>query len=343
MLPTFPKRFLLCLACWPCLAAAAENDFEFRWRSYAQLTAERLEGAGGEHLDFGADRVRTRLEVEHGPLTGGIMLDFGVEDLGDRAPGALANAIGDLYANYRPNEKHLVRFGQFKTPLGMDFNIPGRSLDLTKRGMEAGLVLQRDVGLMLSGRRVVSGFGYDIGLFNPAGRSPATAHLGSQEGHANTPVVRLHYDVGDWHAEVARGRSDDAGGPGTRDYEIGDAGVSFNRKAWTAKAEWIEGRDIRGVADWDERVYYVHGAYRLTPTLELVARRYEGRSTVAGRATCLTNTYLGATKQPFSNARFEARLQVNYVTVGGDQADYTGLKAYRDNALLAQLQLQAVR
>ena len=336
-----PWPLALCLLlAWivPGVGALAQEEIQTNWRTYAQLTVEDLPGEG---LSFGADRIRIRTEATFRQLTGGVMLDFGVDDLGGDKPGALANVIGDLYLNYRPNDTHLLRFGQFKTPVGLDFNIPGRSLDITKRGMEAGLMLNRDLGIMLSGRNVWRGFGYDIGLFNPAGRSPATAHTESQVGKDHAPALRLHYDTPRWHAELARARSEAAGGPGSMDYNVSDFATSFRDQGWTFKAEWAEGQDIRGVAGWDERVYYLHGAYRLRPSLELLIRHYDGESRLSSASTELTNTYLGFTTHLFPDNRFTTRLQINYVLAGGDEQGYTGLSGFRDNTFLLQVQIQA--
>lgn len=336
-------RFLSILFAVLAARAHAQDAVDFSWRTYGQLTAEDLSGEGlaAEGLSFGADRIRVRTAATFRQVTGGVMLDFGVPNLGDRRPGALANVVGDLFVNYRLDDRNLIRFGQFKTPVGMDFNIPGRSLDITKRGMEAPLVLNRDLGLMLSGRRVWAGFGYDIGIFNVAGRSPATAHTVAQIGDDHAPAVRLHYDTSRWHVEVARGRSEAAGGPGTLDYDVADIATSFSSNGWVFKAEWTEGRRIRGVGDWDERVYYLHGAYRLRPDLELLVRHYEGESVRSGSTTDLSNTYLGLSRFFFSETRFPIRLQVNYVVAGGDGIDYTGIGGYRGDALLVQLQLEA--
>jgi hypothetical protein len=236
-------------------------------------------------------------------------------------------------------ENHLLRFGQFKTPLGMDFNMSGHLLDLTKRGMEAGLVFNRDLGVMLNGQRGTSGFGYDIGVFNPPGRSGATSYLASQRGDDNAVVGRLRYDAAAWHAEVAYGESSAAGGPGTATYESTDAGFRYNGSNWNAKIEWIEGRGVRGDAGREETVYYLHGGYTVTPVMELVARHYSGRSDLAGTTTRLANTFLGVSARLFASARSNGRLQVNYVFAGADTGQYSGVSGYRDDSLLVQFQV----
>ena len=320
-------------------AVAAQGEFELAGRHYAQFMAERIGGTPNS-VTLGADRVRSDLIARRGPVSVGLMLDFGVEHPRERETGSLPNILGDLYLNYTPNARHTMRIGQFKTPLGMDFGISGGSLDVTKRGMEAPLVLNKNFGAMLSGRNLAGGFGYDLGIFNPAGRSAATAHKASQAGEDFAAVARLHYDAPRWHAEIAHGASEHAGGPGTRDYAVSNAGFSYSGARWTTKLEWTRGRDIRGVRGWNEEVFLLHGDYQLRPKLQLVARHYAGKDALTGLETRLTNTYLGLTRQLADSRWLRPRLQVNYVAAGGDGAGFTGLGGFRDNAVVLQLQLE---
>lgn len=323
---------LLCLV----PLAQAQQALDYAWLSFAQLTGQREDGS---QASFGADAIRARAEVTTGRLTAAMQIDLGAPDLGNRVPGALANVIADLYVNYRLADRHTLRFGQFKTPLGMDFSVPGHSLDLTKRGMEAYLVLARDVGLMASGRIGASPFSYDVGVFNPPGRSRATDYDSSQVGEDSASAGRLRFDQGPWHAELATGRASSAGGPGTADYEVADAGLRFARERWTGKIEWIDGSGVLGDPTREQRVYYLHGAYWLREDIELVVRHYNGRSELAGIGTTLSNTFLGVSKHLRDLGRLRGRLQLNYVLAGGDEGSYTGLGGYPDDILLAQFQL----
>ncbi len=330
----------LCCACAYGTPALAQQKLDYTWLSFVQLTAEHADGAGG--LTFGADRVRAKIEVTSGRVTGTAALEFGADHLGDAPPGTLANVVADLYVNYGW-DNHLLRVGQFKTPLGMDFNVPGQDLDLATRGMEAGLVLNRDLGIMLARQRDGHGFGYDLGLFNPPGRSAATAYLDSQRGGDNARIGRVRYDATQWHTEAAYGESPAAGGPGTSKYEVVDAGFRYAGERWNAKVEWLEGRGVLGVAGRTESVYYVHGDYSVTTSTRLVARHYAGHSDVDGRGTRLTNTYVGVSARVFTTPRTNGRVQVNYVLVRGDAARYTGVSGYRDDTLLFQFQVYAQR
>ncbi len=322
------------------LPAYADED-RIGFLGFAQLTGEHVESKDG--IDFGADRVRLRGDYETGRFLAALQFELNANNLDDRAPGALPNLIADLFVRYRFDEHHEMRMGQFKTPLGLDFNRSGHSLDVTKRGMDAGLVLNRNLGVMLSGRKLAERFGYDIGLFNVAGRSSATAHTDAQDGEDNSWVGRLMYDHGPWHVETAYGVSENAGGPGTEDYGVFDIGASYRDGPWRLSLEWIEGTDVRGVTNRDERVWLAHAGYRVSERWELVVRHNDGESEVAGVDTNLRNTYLGATGQVFKQARAEGRLQVNYVIAGGDEASYTGVRGFRSDAIFVQFQWKVSR
>lgn len=313
------------------------GDIEIQWFSFAQLTAEHLAGDGG--VRFGADRLRFGSLATHRRLSGAMQLDLGAGDLSDSLPGTFANVIKDLYVSYELGGDHDIQLGQFKAPLGMDFNISGDALDITKRGMEAGLVLERSIGIMVSARRWGGAFGYDVGYFNVAGRSGATAYLESQEGMDNAFAARGLYESGRWHAELAYGQTSEAGGPGTADYRVTDLGIGYGGEGWAAKAEWIEGRGVRGDPSRTERVYYLHGGRRVGERFELVARHYAGTSWIGGASTGLHNTFVGFTWHPTVVERMGGRVQFNHVIAGGGRAGYTGVAGYRDDAILVQFRL----
>jgi hypothetical protein len=327
---------LSCLALPLC--AIAQDTPEFHWRAYAQLTAEHLGGID-DTFAFGADRIRPRFEVDAGRLAAVAQFDLAVKNPSDRHPGTLTNAIMDLNVAFGYAQKHGVVFGQFKTPLGMDYNVPAGALDITKRGLDLALVLNRAFGVMLSGKAGLEGLSYDIGLFNPAGLSPATQYVDEQVGQDTTPVARLRFDRANWHAELAHGIGENAGGPGTSDYAVTDLAMRYTADAWTFKSEWIDARNVRGDVNWDATMYYIHGSYRLSPMLELVARRYDGTSSTSGESTDLRNTFLGFTWHFGQYEKLDTRLQVNYVFAGGDLMAYTGVRGFRGDAVFVQLQV----
>lgn len=326
------------------LATAAAADEIDTW-AYAQLTAER--DANDDALRFGADLVRLGLQAGSGSFTARLQIDLNAGDLDERPPGTLPNVIKDIFVSYALDERHALVFGQFKTPLGHDFMRSGADLYLAGRGMEKGLVLERALGVSLQGRKFASGFGYDLGLFNIAGRSSATRHIGSgaadQSGDDIAAAARLFFAPGEqWHAELALGTSQQAGGPGTEDYRVIDAALSWREGPWTLVGELISGSDVRGVRGRDEHVWYAHASYDFSPRVSGVVRHYTGTSEVSGRETELGNTWLGLTWHFDQQRRTNARLMINYVYASGDEARYTGVRGFRDDVLLAQFQFHYV-
>lgn len=304
---------------------------------FAQLTAEHSEN--GDGIDFGADRIRAGARYRQGAFGGGLVLDFNVPNAGQRTPGTFTNIIKDAYLDWYFAEHFRLRGGQFKTPIGMDFNTPGDQLDISKRALEKPLVLERDAGLMLSASELAGGIGFDLGVFNPAGRSGATAHSADQEGESNAWAARLRWDRGNFHAEASVGESAEAGGVGSQDYQVSDIAARHSIGRLSIKAEYIAGRDVLGVADHDQDVAYLHLGWQQAPQWQWVARHYQGQSEMAGAQTDLGNTYLGFNYWPDAGRQAKLRLQANWVIASGDQATYSGLGGYRDDALLIQAQL----
>lgn len=261
----------------------------------------------------------------------------------------------------------------------MSFTIPGWNLDNIERsGLDKSLVLERDFGLMLSGRLIGGGdqkmkvngtemghekwgkgFGYDIGIFNPAGRSGAvTWDSGSAVGDALAYAVRFHYDYTTWiHAEASYGKSEQAGGapaipgdPLTEDYEVIDVGVNsfLVKERLNLKGEYISGENIRGFLGRDQKTIVLTVGYRVIPTLELIVKHYDASATrddsVATPDSDLSNTYVGLSwyldpLQDKPRTLQNHRIQLNYVFTGGDdKGGWTGLGGYQDSVILAQYQ-----
>ena len=332
-----PSPALICIALTLtslAATAAGDNRVQADVFGFSQFTGEQLDAPPPnetDDFDLGFDRVRIGGKLGVGAAFAGFQLDFNAEPTRDRRTGSLPNVVQDLYAGWNFNRQHSVKIGQFKTPIGMDFNLPGRGLDITKRGLETALVLQRDLGLMFSGRNLAGGLGYDVGIFNPAGRSGAVFGVDGdpfdQEGEDFAAAGRLHYDPSEaLHFEAAYGTSRDAGGnDASDDYQVFDLAGRYRHGPFTFKGEYINGQNVRGVSNRDQKVYYVHGGWFLLPKLEAVIRHYDGETNAPTGNTDLRNTSL--------------RLQINYVDAGGDARNFTGVGGFRGDALLVQLQL----
>lgn len=318
------------------------EGIDFDWRLYSQLA---IDSNNGETVEVDYDRLRVRSQINAAPFSAVVQLELAANDWDRRMPARTVNVIFDAYMDYAVNDRHRLRAGQFKTPMGLDFGLPPNVMEITKRGMEFGLIMNRATGVMLSGRRFGKGFGYDAGVFNLASQAFATDYEKSQQGDDFAWVMRGLYDGENWSAEVSHGESGNAGGPATADYRATDVGLVHERERAIYKFEWIEGRGVRGNATRTEQVYYFHAGYRIRDKFELVARHFEGSSRIDGSTTDLTNTYVGFTLNAFQDDidNVEARFQLNYVFAGGDGASYTGIRGFRDDALLAQFQLLFAR
>jgi len=343
------------------MSAQAASDVKVKWFGFAQLTAEagdgadlsakRVDGSGNPDggLVFGADRVRFGFKIKDGNVFGKLQADLNRKHENSAKTGTLPEIIKDIEAGYKFSNAASLKVGQFKTPLGMDFNTSGKKLDITKRGMEKGLVLERTAGIMLSGRKIANGFGYDLFFGNVSGRGAASATKnGALSGKDNTTVARVMYDMGKMmHVELGYGIEDNSStAANADDYTVMDLGLRVKMAAMTIKAEYIDGQSVAGVKNQDETAWYGHFGYNLDKTTELLVRHYQADADApGGGSTSLTNTYLGANFFLGSN-RTNGRVQLNYVIAGGDTFTTTGTnyagqaaKGYTDDTFLAQYQI----
>jgi len=336
------KRFLTA-AILTGLAATtmtAQAEVQVKWFGFAQITMNSVSQADpNDGFVFGADRVRFGFKVKDDNFFAKLQADLNKTDSG-AATGSLPQVIKDIVVGWKFSKAAKVSLGQFKTPLGMDFNTSGKKLDITKRGMEKGLVLERTAGAMISGRKIGGGFGYDVFYGNPAGRSKADP--AAVTGSENTTVINLSYDMGKMmHMELAYGVAGAA--TGSEDYEVVDFGFKFKSGPSTAKFEYIDGTSVGGVDGNDETVFLIHYGHMLGKNTEIMARYYDGTQSATGVSDrSLSNTYLGLNFYTGSN-KTNGRIQLNYVLASGDTDGanaYDGASTgYTDDAILTQYQV----
>ncbi len=324
-------------------AAESKDKAKPKFFGYAQITAAAGKGSydnkDADGLRFGADSVRLGYKVKHDKVWGLLQIDVNKTDKDDNI--GIPEIIKDAVAGYKFKDAANVSAGVFKTPVGMDFSNPSKKLDITKRGMETGLVLERAAGLMVSGRDI-SGFGYDIGVFNPTKRSAAVdfGTAGDGAGYAG----RVIYAKGEkLHLEASYGKSTQDSEATNEDYTVLGAGGIFKTGAMTFKAEYVSGRDVKGKKGYDEAVWYLHGGYAINKKNEVVIRHYAATSeTGSGKKTDLGNTYIGWNLFLSDNKK-DARIQLNYVFTSGDNETFSGAAtkkyAYTDDIFLAQFQV----
>jgi hypothetical protein len=394
------------------------SQFEARGGEGWKIRGKRLE----DGLDFNAQRIRVGFNYFHSSnVAGKLFLDFNqlfdrrevvsIDTDGDGQfdtsqaqaldAAGLPLGIKDAFVAYRWNDAAFIRLGMIKTPLGMSFTVPGWNLDNVQRSaLDKGLVLERDFGLMLSGRLIGQasyegkkqmktnglemgterqgyGFGYDFGVFNPAGRSAAVTWDaakkgdgagniiqtgGTVRGDALAYVGRVHYDYGKpFHVEASFGVSEQAGGnidnPQTpvkeesEDYEVFGFGIASELwdSGWELKFEYIDGSDVRGVKDWDQNCYSFTAGYMITPFWQVMVKTYQAESEKGSSPkTELGNTYVGFNFFPVRVSDKHRDLQrnkivINYIITNGDDIDETvtpwnGIGGYVDDAWVTQWQ-----
>ncbi len=359
----------LVLMALPLLATAAkfkiEDGPELDIWGLAQLQAEVIDtDADDDGLKFGADRVRFGTKMKWGDWK----LDFQFnpkDSKGDGSEGTLGDDsfIRDAVAAYKFGDHLAMKFGQYKTPLGMTYNMSGTRLPLMKRAMASRLALDRTLGASLSGRYIggdkkTGSFGYDIGVYNPAGRSKAYADTNQNgEGDTYSYVGRLVYDYGKvLHFEAAYAEVEDAGCSlfdvddptlciGSEDYEVFDLGAMYKNGPARIRAEYIDGENVKGMDGFDEQSWFVEGGYKFADIAEAVARYQQsecddcdgavGADEELSRMEVGLNLFLGPTDRT-------GRVQLYYADVGDDEEDYSGIAGGGNNRydmVGAQLQM----
>jgi len=364
---------------------AGEKEVKLQIYGFSQLEMrggegwQLAKGNADDGISFQAQRIRVGFNYFHsGPIAGKLFLDFNQSH--DDKDAGLPKMIKDAFVAYRHSNPLMVRLGMIKTPLGMDFTVPGWNLDIIERnGLEKGLVLERDFGLLVSGRLIGQdsftdepmktnglemgaerqgyGFGYDIGVFNPAGRSSAVLwDDGSAVGDALAYTGRVHFDYGKpLHFEAAYGVSEQAGGfedgePKTEDYKVFDIGVASEIWKWglEMKLEYIQGTNIRGEDGRDQSTVVGTVGWMFVPQAEVVLKTYQAEAERVGEEkTKLGNTYIGINVFPYRVTDKHRDLQrhkivVNYVFVNGDDVDsddsFSGLGGYDSDTFGVQWQ-----
>ena len=351
---------------WGTSAHAAKFKFEnvdgltLDFWGFAQLTAESFDRkdipsdtdlGDRDGLEFDSDRVRFGTKLKWGKWFGNFHFDANNTTAGRRT-GGLASFIRDANGGYKFSNAASVRIGQFKTPLGMAFNMSGKKLPLPKRTLTDRLVFDRTLGTMVSGRGIggsdkKSGFGYDLFYGNPVGRAGTASQTSNQVGDDHTWVGRISYDMAKlFHVEASIGEVENAGGQNTEDLETWDVGIKGKiGKPFTYRAEYVSVDNVRGVDDDEESAWFIEGSYAFTKMIEGVVRYQQadfepdsGNDTDISIFDIGVNVYLGQNKT-------NGRIQVSYQSVGGDEEEYTGrattggFSDHRWDALLGQLQV----
>ena len=364
-------------------------DTKLTFFGFAQLEAVggkgmEIKNAGstakaGTDLGFRAQRIRLGWKYVAGKVRGKVFIDFNQKSQDPSATNgaSVPNYIKDAFIAYKFNNAIIPKLGVIKMPNGMGFTMPGWNLDIAERGFDKSLVLERNLGFMISGRgigfagnkvngfemghdRPWKGFGYDVMVANQASRSKAAK---SSKMGGKSYAVRGMFDYTEKiHVEASYAKSENADGLDNTltngvDYSNINIGIDSNLQKLSLKAEYTKAHNILGMQDWDEDTYTATAAYFVMPNLELVAKTIQGSAQKGTNAatTKLGNTYLGFNlflSQPYSDfsrkskkARNQQKVVFNYILASGNGATegtgkWTGLSGYRADAFIVQYQFK---
>ena len=319
------------------------------------------------NLAFRAQRIRLGWKYVAGKVRGKVFIDFNQKSNNPSATNgaSVPKYVKDAFIAYKFNNAIIPKLGLIKMPNGMGFTMPGWNLDIAERGFDKSLVLERNLGFMVSGRgigwkgnkvngfemghdRAWTGFGYDVMVANQASRSKAVTKTSAMGGKSY--AVRGMFDYTEkLHVEASYAVSQNAGGyvatnptsADNQDYSNINVGIDSNLGKLSLKAEYTTAHNIKGIKDYDEDTYTATAGYFVMPNLELVAKTIQGSAkkgnAVTTPTTKLGNTYLGFNlflSQPYSDfsrkakkARNQQKIVFNYIVTNGDTAIDAAKKA----------------
>jgi len=319
------------------------NDLETKLTifGFSQLEARGGKGSAtndNDSISFHAQRIRLGWKYSSGKVRSKVFIDFNknsaansTTDAGGASGIGIPDNIKDAFVSYYLNKAFVPKIGAIKMPHGMGFTIPGWNLDIVERGLDKKLVLERNLGVMISGRdigfgnygkvnglemgheRPWKGFGYDFMIANQAGRSAAVTN--AKEGNGNSYAARVMFDWTEaFHMEASYALSENAGGiagqktyaydknngtipmillgADSEDYESYNIGIDSHFSDANIKLEYIEAYNIKGVKDVDEKALSATFTYAINKTYE-PAIKYIQATSIKG--TGAIQTELGNT------------------------------------------------
>jgi len=307
-----------------------DTDTKLSIFGFSQLEMRGGEGSAIKDNDsaisFHAQRIRLGWKYSAGKIRSKVFLDFNqnsaankTTDAGGASGIGVPDNIKDAFIAYNYDKAFTPKMGVIKMPHGMSFTMPGWNLDIAERGLDKKLVLERNLGLMISGRdigfgnyakvngyemgheRAWKGFGYDIMVANQAGRSAAVTN--AKEGNGNSYAARVMFDWTEvFHLEASAAMSENAGGidgqttysyvalngtipavkltANTSNYYSYDIGFDSSfMDGGNVKAEYIYAHNVKGKQDHDETALSLSAQYAINNVYEPTIKHIQGSET----------------------------------------------------------------
>jgi phosphate-selective porin OprO/OprP len=162
--------------------SSADGAFAFRLRGYVQADG-RFYGADGGPAPGASTFLLRRARLIFDATA---YRYFGLRLAPDFGNGQVV--LMDAYVDARPNAAIGVRVGKFRSPLGLERQIPATDQRFIERGLPSGLVPNRDVGVMVSGDLAAARVQYALGATDGA---PDGANIDGDAATGKDVVGRL--------------------------------------------------------------------------------------------------------------------------------------------------------
>lgn len=145
--------------------ASPDGNYDFRFGGLLQVDFRSYPGDANNTRDetFVLRRVRPRFR---GTLFN--RLDFDLQPEFAWAAGSNTVRILDAYGDFKFTDALRTRFGQFKSPVGLERLQGAANLTFMERGLPTNLVPTRDIGVMAHGKLFAKTTTWKFGVFNGA-------------------------------------------------------------------------------------------------------------------------------------------------------------------------------
>jgi len=219
--------------------------------------------------------------------------------------------INNAEVIFKINSKLKLSAGKYKTPIGMEWNVPATNLDVVKRGLGQAFIFHFDTGLMLYGEKIGKpGLGFALGVFN-AGPNKANTVGDPSLGQDYTVTGRISIDPNkSFHAQAYLG-SALTSVPGQENVSVlGGAVILKPIKPLTLKSEFMSRSDAQNLSS-DGNDYYVQAGYFVHPNFEPLVK-FESLN-VSNDAKDQANLTLGLNTYFNKENLKQSKIQVNYI------------------------------
>ena len=237
---------------------------------FTQITSAKSDNS--KAFVFGFDRVRLHTKGTFNSYVDyKLMVDFIKTAKDTDKDGDTPAIIKDALVIFKPFKKVKLCIGKFKTPIGMEFNVPGKDLDFVKRGLVHSFVFERNMGMMVQTIGLGwKGLGFALGVFN-YGPNKANEIGDPVTGNDYTFAGKMSYDIAKlFHLEISAG-SASTSVKNQENVNLFDIGASYAPGKISFKGEYIKRKD-RDNGKVDGSDFYIQSGFLINPHFEPIIK-----------------------------------------------------------------------